>query len=894
MPSQQGPGRDDTRPRTHHFWLRSRPRRGRLTAALAAIAAAGISAAAVAPAYAQVFPVNPTVTVPVEGIRVGSLIVGTYTGVVNDPGEPYTVAGWWERCVPDTTSCSLIDWDEDGNPARFENLRFPFTSSYRVQPVDIGYAFRYTLYALGDDTSQIRFSPTYAPTGVPPQPRADLTLGGMARDGETLAWAPTDVLGSPPIRTEYVWERCDVDGTSCSSLAPATTLRRTLIPADIGHRLRVSATSTNSVGSTSYSSPLSAVVAPIATANVAPPSIGGDARDGDQLHADPGVWRGSGPLTLAQVWQRCNAAGAACEPLDGSSATRRLGSDDIGHTMRLEVTASGLGGTVATTSAPTAVVAAVAPGSTSTPFVSGRTVEGETLQSDSGSWSGTGPLLFEHEWLSCEQTGESCTPIAGADAGDELTLTPALVGRTVRVRITATGPGGSHSARSAPTAPIAARPPLNILPPRIAPPAGGLLQPPAGATATAAVRVGGALEVGEDAWDGTGSLDYAVQWERCSAVVSNCRPIPNAQSRAYSPVVADVDHAVRARITATNIAGAAEAVTEPVLVLGDDVTALPATETPAAFPTLPAASRPLASAVLSLGQPRAHCVGSLRAHLGPGGRLRVRGSLAAGATILAGGRPVLRLVQRDGDLVARTAGGRVLALARDVGQVSWLRRTSERVSLRSTTGGVLLAVGAGSATVVVKGRTCRFRTAAAEPIAARADRAGRAWAYLTTDTGAPIAGAELRVTDRGRLRTIRTDARGRARLRLTTAAGGRAVAIAYAGDQAHAPVALTATLRVRATSTISGSARATRLLLRGRVTGEPRTVRVQYLDARRRWRQLGRASAGASGRWKLSVARPRAYAGATQVVLRTVLPARGAFLARVGGEVRVNLATRAR
>ena len=50
-----------------------------------------------------------------------------------------------------------------------------------------------------------------------------------------------------------------------------------------------------------------------------PASVGGTARDGETLTADPGVWQGSTPITFTYQWRRCDANGANCVDIAGAT-----------------------------------------------------------------------------------------------------------------------------------------------------------------------------------------------------------------------------------------------------------------------------------------------------------------------------------------------------------------------------------------------------------------------------------------------------------------------------------------------------------------------------------------------------------------------------------------------
>ena len=97
-------------------------------------------------------------------------------------------------------------------------------------------------------------------------------------------------------------------------------------------------------------------------ANTAPPTIAGTAGEGQTLTADPGKWTGTGTITYAYAWQRCDATGAACAPIPGATgkAYNVVGAD-AGATLRVSVSATDTTGSTNATSVPTAVVAHSAP-----------------------------------------------------------------------------------------------------------------------------------------------------------------------------------------------------------------------------------------------------------------------------------------------------------------------------------------------------------------------------------------------------------------------------------------------------------------------------------------------------------------------------------------------------
>src|SRR5215212_2519443 len=74
--------------------------------------------------------------------------------------------------------------------------------------------------------------------------------------------------------------------------------------------------------------------------NVTPPSISGTARVPNALSASTGTWQGKN-LQFAYRWLRCDSSGAACSGIGGATgSTYTLTATDVGHTLRVTVTAT--------------------------------------------------------------------------------------------------------------------------------------------------------------------------------------------------------------------------------------------------------------------------------------------------------------------------------------------------------------------------------------------------------------------------------------------------------------------------------------------------------------------------------------------------------------------------
>ena len=58
---------------------------------------------------------------------------------------------------------------------------------------------------------------------------------------------------------------------------------------------------------------------------------------------------------------------------------------------------------------------ALAPANTSLPTISGGVADsGRSLTTTNGSWTGTAPITYAYQWLTCDSAGNNCTPISGA------------------------------------------------------------------------------------------------------------------------------------------------------------------------------------------------------------------------------------------------------------------------------------------------------------------------------------------------------------------------------------------------------------------------------------------------------------------------------------------------
>ena len=129
---------------------------------------------------------------------------------------------------------------------------------------------------------------------------------------------------------------------------------------DVGNTVRVVVTATNTDGSgTAASAPSSVIAALSAPGPTAPPTITGTPQLGLTLTANDGTWSGQGTITFTYAWLRCDANGAGCLGIAGATGkTYTLVQADVGHTIRVIVTAKNANGSTSATTVPTGVVSA--------------------------------------------------------------------------------------------------------------------------------------------------------------------------------------------------------------------------------------------------------------------------------------------------------------------------------------------------------------------------------------------------------------------------------------------------------------------------------------------------------------------------------------------------------
>lgn len=205
--------------------------------------------------------------------------------------------------------------------------------------------------------------------------------------------------------------------------------------------------------------------------------------------------------------------------------------------------------------------AQTAPQNTGEPVVSGTTVQGETLTTTNGRWTGSTPMTFRYRWLRCDTSGGgvngvNCTTIAG-ETRRTLVLSAADVGHRIRSRVIASNADGTDSANSNATpgvvqASAAAGRPVNQKQPTI----------------SGTPQQNQTLTANPGTWSGGKPQTYTYQWRRCDSTGGSCADISGATSQTYVVKDVDVGRTLRVRVTAHNSLGARSATSTPTAVVG--------------------------------------------------------------------------------------------------------------------------------------------------------------------------------------------------------------------------------------------------------------------------------------------------------------------------------------
>ena len=490
-------------------------------------------------------------TARVAAVAPASTAAPAITGTARDGQALTAVQGTWSGTVPQDRALQWRRCDAAG--AACVDIPGETSTTYRLRPADVDATIRLSVLATNVGGSAGAVSArTSLVVADPPVNTVAAAITGVPRDGRTLTVEEGVWTGTPAIRYAYRWQRCSGPASSpkCTDIQGAASRAYLLRTADVGSSMRVVLTAANAGGHAVQTLPVTGVVQDNPPVNVELPAVSGTVRDGEELSASDGDWRGVITFAFAHQWYRCNENGEDCGKVTGATGpTFTLTPTDVGLTLRVEVTARNAGGFTSAMSHATSVGTPRPPTAIARPRISGYTGLGQLMTGDDGGWVGSPPLAFRREWLRCDAAGDDCTPIADA-TGRSHQLTTADLGHRLRVRVYGTNAAGADESESEATRVVSNDPPVNRVLPSI--------------TSPSVFAQGVQLTAVTGEWGGAGPLEAAYRWRRCNALGVACADIPNATGSTYVPTADDLGQTLRVTVTMDNGVGAANATSAPV------------------------------------------------------------------------------------------------------------------------------------------------------------------------------------------------------------------------------------------------------------------------------------------------------------------------------------------
>jgi prepilin-type N-terminal cleavage/methylation domain-containing protein len=438
------------------------------------------------------------------------------------------------------------------------------SSTYLVRAQDVDSSFRVRVTATNAGGSTQALSSATAPaTALAPANSTPPSISGTPAESQTLTGAKGTWTSATTVSYTYQWQRCDSAGAGCADISGATTLTYTVAVADVGQTIRFQATATNTTAAVTATSDATAVVAPTVPAIVTAPVVSGTAQEGTVLAVSNGIWAHT-PTSYSYQWQRSTTVGGVWDDVAGAtSSSYTAQAQDVGFSLRAQVTASNLAGSAPGTSNAVGPVTAQPPANTVLPAVSGTPQVGATLTTTAGSWTSSQTTSYDYQWQH-SANGTTWANVAAGGTNSLYTVAATDLGDTLRVQVTAANVGGSTTVTSSGTGTVLPAAPVNTALPLV----------------SGTPQVGATLTATNGSWANSPTT-YGYQWQR-SANGTTWSPAtgPGATTNSYTINAADLDDALRVSVTATNAGGSATALsaaTSSALPAAPGNTALPTT-----------------------------------------------------------------------------------------------------------------------------------------------------------------------------------------------------------------------------------------------------------------------------------------------------------------------------
>jgi hypothetical protein len=200
----------------------------------------------------SVQPTPPAVSSPptVSGTAQEGQTLTASPGIWNGT-QPVAYAYQWEGCDLSGLDCGPITGAT--------------SAAYFVSSADVGTTIRVVVTAsngAGSASASSSATPLVQAADAPPANSSPPTIGGTAQQGRSLTASPGTWSGAQPINFAYQWQDCDSAGTNCTPISGAVAATYTPTSTDVGSRLGVTVTASNTAGTSTASAPPTAVVVP--------------------------------------------------------------------------------------------------------------------------------------------------------------------------------------------------------------------------------------------------------------------------------------------------------------------------------------------------------------------------------------------------------------------------------------------------------------------------------------------------------------------------------------------------------------------------------------------------------------------------------------------------------
>jgi Tol biopolymer transport system component len=174
-------------------------------------------------------------------------------------------AGTWAGSTPIAFTYSWRRCNPVGDPATCVPIVGATTSSYTPTVADIGFSLRVWITGAnpaGSDTAITNHTfPVVDKQHFSPSVASMPAVAGTSVTGRQLTADSGSFSGDAPIKTSFVWQRCDATGAACHTIAGATKVVYFPTHADIGYTLRIAVTATNAYGTLVQQSPPTEAIA---------------------------------------------------------------------------------------------------------------------------------------------------------------------------------------------------------------------------------------------------------------------------------------------------------------------------------------------------------------------------------------------------------------------------------------------------------------------------------------------------------------------------------------------------------------------------------------------------------------------------------------------------------